>query len=354
MTAKSTPGAKGVMWSSGVHNVFVNKKPAKVYVSKKTIPATFEVLQKEIKNNEGITLGIDHIPDELLKSYPILQKMDILNVGRITEIAHNGEKIYATKSEHTNPLIAELHARGALPAYSIIAPMDSEPCPTGQVDYVLKRIIGIKRADYVDEGGCQDCKTGIVPDDMILTAKLSMEVDKVVEENNQGTEETSNDETNPGNEGAGEGVTENPGETPGGEEETPGTEETEEKNYVTQDYVDKQINSLKELIQNPSDKVQIEARLSNMELEAKKAKYSPIVDKAIREGRVLPVDKDMFVDKGIGMDNEKDFKELMAKRPVIVDLGEHGHQIEAGNGERINLEETCKEIDGIIEPKGGK
>ena len=66
----------------------------------------------------------------------------------------------------------------------------------------------------------------------------------------------------------------------------------------------------------------MEARLATMELRAKKAEVAPIVENAIKEGRVFPVDKDMFVDKGVEIDDIPKFKELMAKRPVIVDLTE--------------------------------
>jgi hypothetical protein len=100
-------------------------------------------------------------------------------VGKITEIAHDENKIYATKSEHTNPLIAELFSRGELEAYSTVAPFSAEKSNDSDADFVLKRFNGINRMDYVDEGGCADCKTGIVPDDMILTAKLSMEVNNM-------------------------------------------------------------------------------------------------------------------------------------------------------------------------------
>ena len=100
---------KGIIWSSGDHHVFVDDKPASVHVPKDTIKKTFQLFQDEITSNGGITLGIDHIPDELLNQYPILKKMDVLNVGKITEISHDDKKIYATKSEHTNPIIAELY-----------------------------------------------------------------------------------------------------------------------------------------------------------------------------------------------------------------------------------------------------
>lgn len=117
----------GVIWKNGVHHVFVNDQPASVSVPKDTIQQTYDVFQDEIDKNGGITLGIDHIPEDLLEKYPILAKLNPLDVGQITEIGTDGESIYALKSKHTNPLVAELYQNGELPAYSIVADSNSGP-----------------------------------------------------------------------------------------------------------------------------------------------------------------------------------------------------------------------------------
>jgi len=320
----------GIIWSSGIHNVFVDDKPASVFAGKDTIEQTFDMFQEEIDRSGGITLGIDHIPEGLLNQYPILKKMDVLNVGKITEISHDANRIYATKSEHTNPIIAELYLNGELPAYSIVADFKASKCPTGQSDYILKEIKNIKRTDYVDEGGCLDCKTGIQPDDMIMTAKLSLEVKDMVDKD-ESIKIDAQDTSNP------------PVDTDGD------AAEDEAETATLQDVVDT-VNALATSmktsfaaiegnlgIKEPAapatedapvqaskskDDSKLEARLSTMELRAKKAEVAPIVDNAIKEGRIFPVDKDMFVDKGIEIDDTEKFKELMAKRPVIVDLTE--------------------------------
>lgn len=51
----------------------------------------------------------------------------------------------------------------------------------------------IKRTDYVDEGGCRECKTGSQPEDTIMTAKLSIKE----EANNMG--KTDENHTEAGN-----------------------------------------------------------------------------------------------------------------------------------------------------------
>jgi hypothetical protein len=57
----------------------------------------------------------------------------------------------------------------------VVAPFTASPCETGKADLVLDRFTGIKRTDYVNEGGCVDCKVGALPENMILTARLSTE-----------------------------------------------------------------------------------------------------------------------------------------------------------------------------------
>lgn len=111
---ESTPGLPGTIWSTGVHQVYVNKQPARVRVTQDKIPDAFRAVKNEIERNGGITLGVDHFPEELLEQFPILKEMNPLNVGRALEVAADENRIYATKTEHTNPLIAELYAQGKL------------------------------------------------------------------------------------------------------------------------------------------------------------------------------------------------------------------------------------------------
>lgn len=326
-------GAKGVIWSSGLHKVFIDRKPARLYTPQYTIPDTFELFKKEIEQNGGITLGIDHLPEQLVEQYPILKKLNLFDVGKITEIKHDGSKIYATKSEHSNPLIAELYARGELPAFSLVAPIDKVICENGRADFVLEKFRGIKRADYVDEGGCADCKTGIVPDDMILTAKLSMEVDTVVEETKKEKDENPSNESHEEDEEEEEDGSE-AGET--NEEEEEEEEKTTEPQFVTQEYFDKQIGILREAITGNSgnQEVDVEARFAKLELEAKKARVEPIVDNAIKENKILPVDKEMFINQGIEMDDNSKFSNMLAKRPSLKMLGEEAeHNMEASKSE---------------------
>lgn len=392
----------GVIWKNGVHHVFVNDQPASVSVPKDTIQQTYDVFQDEINKNGGITLGIDHIPEELLEKYPILAKLNPLDVGQITEIDTDGESIYALKSEHTNPLVAELYQNGELPAYSIVADSKFRPCPTGQVDYVLDRMENIKRTDYVDEGGCRECKTGMQPDDTIMTAKLSIKE----EANNMG--EIDETHTGAGNPAGGNKPTEpddenhieakkNQGSNQGnqtqgnGGSSSGGNQGNNDPNATTQEcpvcgevcgssdrYCKRCGNTLTSSNNSQSSNQssndngtspddsnngdmnagnsQMEARLAQLEkdnkiakeetknakLEAKKARYGVIFDAAVKAGKALPADKDALVNDVISKElSEDDFKKIMAKRPVVVDTQQLSRHIEAKNGnkpQRITIE----------------
>ncbi|WP_321422773.1 phage protease [uncultured Methanobacterium sp.] len=369
-----SPGAKGTIWKPGTHSVFVDGKPTRVFASKETIPETYETWKRTIDEGGGITLGIDHIPEELIKQFPILKKLDPLNVGRILEIQTDGTHIYATRSEHTNPLVAELHARGELPMYSVVAPFTAKPCPTGKADLVLNRFTGIKRTDYVEEGGCRDCKVGAVPEDMVITAKLSMEDSTMAGENegNEGNNATGegagegnqaqgqgegNNSGNEGNQqqaqgtgaGAGSGEGEGGGQEgnqEGGEsqEEFPGAARLEvlEKGMAT---ITSTLKDFGEFMQSFKEKG-IEAslpkeykerldKIPELEMEAKKAPIAAAVDKAIEAGKVIPVDREMMITAALA-DKDHDlakFKTMLANRPEIVDTSERSTNGGGGNSE---------------------
>lgn len=363
-----SPGAKGTIWKPGTHSVFVDGKPTRVFAPKETIPETYETWKRTIDEGGGITLGIDHIPEELIKQFPILKKLDPLNVGRILEIQTDGESIYATRSEHTNPLVAELHARGELPAYSVVAPFTAKPCPTGKADLVLNRFTGIKRTDYVEEGGCHDCKVGAVPEDMIITAKLSMEDSNMAGENegNEGNNATGegagegnqaqgqgegNNSGNEGNQQQAQGTGAGEGEGGGQEgnqegesqEEFPGAARLEvlEKGMATVTNALKDIgefmNSFKEKGIEASLPEKYKERLDKipeLEMEAKKAPIAFAIDKAIEAGKVLPIDREMMITAALA-DKDFDlakFKTMLANRQQIVDTSELSAG-ESGGGE---------------------
>lgn len=338
--SKPTEGPKGTIWSAGLHHVYVNDKPAKVYASKSTIPKTFQLMQDEIKDNGGIRLGIDHIPKNVLDKFPILKKLNPLDVGKITEVKTDGEKIYATKSEHTNPLVAELYLNGELPAYSLVAGFSSRECPTGQADYVIDEIKKVERADYVDEGGCAACKVGAVPED-VMTAKLSTEDNNMVKEPNQQKDPAKNEPI------------QDPKAAPATDPEPPAdpkqdpepkkepVEPEPVKAELTVEDIKGMLDDFKaditttvtDLVNGKTEKV--EAKLSEMTLEARTAKVEAKVDEKIKGGFILPVQKELIMKAGLAYKNIEDFEKELAGYKTKVWKGGKVSKLEASNSEKV-------------------
>ena len=179
---KAARSLDGKVWGSGIHHVFVNDKPARVFVPEQTIIETFNNMKAKIASEGSIGLGIDHLGDDVLAENDILRKLNLLDVGSVSSIVTDGTGIYIKESNITNDAIRNLHEQGELPAYSIVGGMDAKPCPTGKADYVAEHI-DVERIDIVGEGGCESCKVGVQPSDIILTAKLSNKGDEIMNVN---------------------------------------------------------------------------------------------------------------------------------------------------------------------------
>jgi hypothetical protein len=307
------------------------------------IPETFDIFQDRIMEDGGITLGIDHIPEELLGKYPILEKLNPLDVGRITRIAHDGESIYAVETLHTNPLIQELYDRGELPAYSIVADFEASPCESGEADFVVERFKSIKRTDYVDEGGCTDCRVGVVPDGLVLSAKLSfteednvtdevvsLEEDEVVEEVMEATESSEEIE---------EEIVTTEDEVEEAEETTDTTESEEEteKEEEDEEVEDEDVETIETRLDRLEDAVGLLAQkaeaVDEIQLQAKKSRVTTLIETHIQAGKVLPKEKDSLIQ--YGLDHEKSLTSMLATRPVLIELDtQRSVHVEAEKGER--------------------
>jgi hypothetical protein len=169
---KAARALDGKVWSSGLHHVFVNDEPSTVYVPRSTIIETFNQMKDKIESDGSIGIGIDHLSDSILEDNEILAKMNLLDVGSVSSIVTDGQGIFIRESNITNDAIRSLHEANELPSYSIVGGMNAKPCPSGKADYVVEHI-DVERIDIVGEGGCESCKVGVQPSDIILTAKLS-------------------------------------------------------------------------------------------------------------------------------------------------------------------------------------
>lgn len=303
----------GKVWGSGMHHVWVNDKPARVYVPEDTVLDTFKQMNEVIRLKGHMGLGIDHLSDEILENNQILSKLNLLDVGEINDIVTDGKGIYIKDSKINNDMIKQLHDEDALPSYSIVGSMESKPCPSGEADYVLTGL-DVERVDFVEEGGCQSCKVGVQPEGMILTAKIStikgedsMSEEVVNETVQEEVVETKVDETVPVESVETETTEEVVDEVSIEEtkEEVVEVEEEEDKIQKLQD----EIASLREMLE--TKKAPVEAQ-SSFDAEGE-------VKKLIKAGRAMPSMKKALLE--VAEVSEEAFRSMAASLPKMVKLG---------------------------------
>lgn len=349
----------GIGWSPGIHKLFMNGKPARLLVPEETIIPTYKLLETKLAEDR-VPLGIDHLDEKILKENKILAKLNPLDVGEVKKIATDGEHIYITDSELTNPSVQELQAKGELPAFSVVGPVQAHECERDDIDYVLDYFEDIKRFDFIEQGGCQTCKTGIEPTKLILASKLSMEVDKLTDENNgqNPTDETNTEETQTQGSDGGEGNNEGNIPTDGaqGEGEPEGTQtegnqegttegegatdsQTEEE-YPDLDpkvkkYIDKQFGEVKSLINNMAqgETQKVEAKLSELDEKDKTREINQKIETKITEGTIKPAQKGGLLQAGLAMKPEDFDKHLATYTEKVVDFDQHANlEAEAPEG----------------------
>lgn len=203
----------GVVWDSGTHHLYVDNKPASMHVPPESIIDTYNQMKMEIKQNESIPIGIDHLNKDTFKDNDILKKLDLLHVGDIHDIEMIDGAIVLKEAAITNPTVADLYHSGELPAFSPVGSGKVSTCPKEGIDYKLDSMV-IDRVDFVQNGGCETCivhnpplkmdisgKTGYIK---ILQQKNEDEKDEVINmtekvEKNIKAEDTSTDNSNTDN-----------------------------------------------------------------------------------------------------------------------------------------------------------
>lgn len=336
----SKPEIDGRIWSAGMHHVFVNDKPARVYVPEATVMQTFGSMRKLIDEQGRMPIGIDHLSDSILSDNEILAKMNLLDVGNVSKVGTDGQSIYILDSELTNQQIRDLNSIGELPAYSIVGAMDAKPCPSGKADYVVESI-DVERVDIVQEGGCQVCKVGAQPDNLILTSKKSMEDIKMVEANEapvkkEEVEETEEDGLDEAVEEVKEDIEEikadakeiaedveeaiedskelvkDAGETikDAGNVVKEAAEDVKEEVEDDIAAIKEELAKLKEMLEGKKPKV--EAKASEFDAEQE-------VELLIQAGKAYPKMKDGLMK--MAQADEDGFKEFAASMPTLVEMG---------------------------------
>ena len=296
----------GKVWGAGMHHVWVNDEPARVWVPEDTVLDTFKQMNEVIRLKGHMGLGIDHLTDDILKNNQILSKLNLLDVGEITDIVTDGQGIYINESHLTNDAVKALHDDDALPSYSIVGSMESKPCPSGKADYVLTGL-DVERVDFVEEGGCQSCKVGVQPEGMVLTAKISIKGDKSMSE--EVVNETIQEEVVETI--VDEAVPVEPVETEEIVEDTKEEEVVEVEEEVSEMQTLKdEIASLREMLE--TKKAPVEAQTSEFDAEGE-------VKKLIKAGRATPSMKKALLE--VATVSEDAFKSMAASLPKMVSLG---------------------------------
>lgn len=312
----SLPEVDGRIWSAGMHHVFVNDKPARIYVPEETIMQTFESVRGLIKDQGRMPIGIDHLSDGVLGDNEILAKMNLLDVGNVTKVGTDGQSIYILDSELTNDSIKALHSQGELPAFSIVGSMDAQPCPTGKADYVVKGI-DVERVDFVQEGGCSVCKVGAQPDELILTSRKSNEeVDKMDKDVNETVATPVEEEV------VEAPVDEAVEEVEAVEEEVVEVVEDEPKEEVVE-------VAAEELEEEPSELQILRDEIAELKkelggkkpkVEASSSEFDPetAVTQLIEAGKALPKMKKALLE--VAQTSEEGFKAMAASMPKFVNM----------------------------------
>ena len=282
-------------WTPGGMHLWIDNKPAHVYVPESNVKSTYETLQSRLSKEGSIPIGIDHLPDNIVKANPVLAKLDLLNVGNITQIEYTDDAIKIAEAELTNPLIKQLYDNGELDMVSIVANSTTSACPRGDYDYIINTT-DITRVDIVEKGACTTCNIPKPTDssDTVVYARYAI---------NEKEEKDMSDLTK-------EDI------------KTIFDESIDEKLAPMQE----QINTI--LAREPADPTdddgniddddekvkEMEARIADLKKESATAK----VDNLIAQGKIVPAKKEPMVE--LCASNSELFEELMKDAPVLIDL----------------------------------
>jgi chromatin remodeling complex protein RSC6 len=324
------------IWGVEKHHLFVNGNPAWVYVSKEALEKDYNILKAKLP----IPIGIDHLDPEMIQENKILEKMDLLNVGIITDVELKENGIHILEAQITNPLIQELYNDEKLPDFSMVGNVFLSECETGQVDYIENYNV-INRVDFVEKGACTTCN---VEYNDLMNAKSVIGDINMTEEGN---------ENNPKN-----------------DDETTLTDvvqaisDFKEEQKTQFDSLDERIKALEENKaeandpdpeendsegdtneDNPEVKA-MRAEIDEIKAQAAQKEATSIVTGYINEGKVLPKHVEKHV--SLALAEPEAYKEMMAEAPEIVPIGERLSDAEAGNSDDEDSEEEDP-VDELIE-----
>lgn len=307
------------IWSKGVMELYLNNKPQKVYVSPESVHDTYKDLQTTITNDGSVPIGIDHLPEAVIKANPILEKLDLLNVGTITAVDYNADtdSILIKEATLSNPLIKDLYFKGELDSVSIVAPTAVKTCPQND-DVLIVEKTTINRVDIVGEGACPTCKIP-KPSNVESFVYARKPINTNTEVNDMAEDETITMENI-------QAMLE------------------EALNPVTEKWtaIEERVAALEEKPADDEGKPGEE----NDEIKAAKAEAAEaVVDAQIMAGKVVPAQKEAMTKLAIA--DMESFKALMKDAPIIVDLEARRSLLTGDNGEEDEDETLTPEEENL-------
>ena len=313
------------IWTKGPMNLWVNNEPAKVYVPETNVQSTYNTLQSRLSKQGSIPIGIDHLADNIIEANPILKKLDLHNVGEITEISYANDTITIEEAELTNPQIKALYEAGELDMVSIVANSTTSECPN-DYDYIVETT-DITRVDIVEKGACPTCN---IPkpqssDSTVVYARYSIQTTQ--KEDNIMAEEITMEAITKAIDKA-----------------------LDEKLAPINDRLDviEDNIEIKEDPQDEDESEEVKAMKAEIaELKAQRA--TARVDMFIAEGKILPAQKEAYVE--LCASNAAQFEEAMKDAPVIVDL-DIKKSIQAGSSDGDTDPEPTEDEKLIAEVNG--
>ncbi len=283
------------IWSKGSMELYLNNEPQKVYVTPESVNQTYKDLQTTITNDGSVPIGIDHLPEAVITANPILQKLDLLNVGTITAVDYDTstDSIVIKEATLTNPLIKDLYLKGELDSVSIVAPATVKTCPQND-DVLIVDKTTINRVDIVGEGACPTCKIPKPTNEDFVYAR------KPISKQDQEVNDMAEDET----------ITMENIQAIIEEAMQPFNEKLEA--------IDERLAALEE--EEPAnDEGEGADDEKDEELQAAKAEAATaLVEAQIMAGKIVPAQKEAMTK--IALADSDSFKALMKDAPVIVDL----------------------------------
>ena len=278
-------------------NLWVNNEPAKVYVPDTNVKSTYATLQSRLSKQGRIPIGIDHLADNIIEANPILKKLDLHNVGEITKISYANDTITIEEAELTNPQIKALYEAGELDMVSIVANSTTSDCPK-DYDYIVNTT-DITRVDIVEKGACPTCN---IPkpqssDSTVVYARYSIQTKPTEEEEIMAEEITMEAITKAIDKALDEKLA-----------------PINERLDVIEDNIE-----IKEEPEDNSGDESEEVKAMKAEIaELKAQRATARVDMLIAEGKILPAQKEAYVE--LCASNSEKFEEAFKDAPVIVEL----------------------------------